>query len=163
MTKRGWESTEEWRMRQVGAGLRSMRLPEHYEVVDAELAGMLMALKEVSAQHEPGQRKCLLMSDCKAALMMVEKAWRAERRTYAMGGRGAMLEAICTEREKLEIVVTMYIPAHRGGWVSAMADAAAKAGQGAAHGDISTQIVEGVKWRPIVNMETEAEGRWSSR
>ena len=34
--------------RQVGAGLKCMRLPDHYEVVDAELAGMLMVLKEVT-------------------------------------------------------------------------------------------------------------------
>ena len=40
----GWESTEECRRRQAGEGLRCMRLPDHYEVVDAELAGMLMVL-----------------------------------------------------------------------------------------------------------------------
>ena len=34
MDQHGWESTEEWRRRQAGEGLRCMRLPDHYEVVD---------------------------------------------------------------------------------------------------------------------------------
>ena len=79
MDQHGWESTEEWRRRQAGEGLRCMRLPDHYEVVDAELAGMLMVLREVASQGGAAERRCLLMSDCKSALRMVERAWREGR------------------------------------------------------------------------------------
>ena len=63
-------------------------------------------------------------------------------------------------RERLELVVTMYIPAHRGGWVSAMADAAAKAGQEAARWDVSGYIRAGVKWRPVVSEVRGTDGEW---
>ena len=75
---------------------------------------------------------------------MVEHAWRHGRREYAHKSRGAILEAICTQREKLQQVVMMYTPAHRGVWANAMADAAAKAGLDRAHGDMSTRIAHTV-------------------
>ena len=42
------ETIADWRTRQVGMGMRCARLPGHYEVIDAELAAMLMALTEVA-------------------------------------------------------------------------------------------------------------------
>ena len=59
-----YEKKEEWIARQVGAGMRSMRLPGHYEVVDAELAAVLMALEETANKPNAESRKCLIMSDC---------------------------------------------------------------------------------------------------
>ena len=40
-----------------------MRLPAHYEVIDAELAAILMVLKEVSERAYAGRRRILVMSD----------------------------------------------------------------------------------------------------
>ena len=38
------ESEEDWHRRRISGGMRGMRLPAHYEVVDAELAAILMVL-----------------------------------------------------------------------------------------------------------------------
>ena len=97
------ETMEEWHGRRIASGMRCMRLPAHYEVVDAELAGIMMALRETAGKTESKERRVLIMSDCVGAIQLVERAWRApNRRTYATKARGAMLEAINTYREKLE-------------------------------------------------------------
>ena len=108
-------------------------LPAWYEVVDAELMGILAYLQEVEARAKEaaGQgaagRRCLVMSDCKGALELVEWAWRrGGTRGMERHKRGGILEAICRVRARLGLVVTMYIPAHRGSSMSAYADAAAK-------------------------------------
>ena len=104
----GGEGLEEWHARRIGSGMRGMRLPGHYTVTDAELAGVLMVLDEMARAEDAAARRCLIMSDCEAAMRMIERAWRARRRReYARGARGAMLEAICTCREQLEMVVFM--------------------------------------------------------
>ena len=108
-------------------------LPPWFEVIDAELMAVLMYLEAVVAGVEAeggdvGATRCLVMSDCKSAMQMMETAWRGggvER--LAKAKRGGILEAICRARAKLELVVFMYVPAHRGVSMSAMADAAAKA------------------------------------
>ena len=58
------EEIDEWRTRQVGAGIRCERMPDNFEVIDAELAAMYMALEETAAQPDAAQRRCLIMSDC---------------------------------------------------------------------------------------------------
>ena len=122
------ESEEDWHRRRISGGMKGMRLPAHYEVVDAELAAILMVLKEAAEGEGAKEKRCLVMSDCASALRMVERAWRAPgRRAYAMDDRGGMLEAICTYRERLGLVVTMYVPAHRGFAANSYADAVAKA------------------------------------
>ena len=86
--------------------MRSERLPAHYEVIDAELAGVLMVMKEMATKGDAAQRRVMIMSDCLSALWMIENAWRAQDRAeYAYGERGSMLEAICTYREKVEFRV----------------------------------------------------------
>ena len=45
-----------------------MRLPAHMEVVDAELAGMLMVLKEMAAREDAATVKSLIMSDCASTM-----------------------------------------------------------------------------------------------
>ena len=88
-TERGaHEALADWRTRQVGMGMRSARLPGHYEVIDAELAAMLMALREVAGHPDAKDRRCLIMSDCESAMTMVERAWTSGRRAYAKQGRG---------------------------------------------------------------------------
>ena len=41
--------------------MRGMHLPAHYEVIDAELAGVLMALRETANKLDSTERKCLVM------------------------------------------------------------------------------------------------------
>ena len=67
------------------------------------------------------------MCDCKGALRAMETAWRGGGvEELKRSKRGGILEAICRLRAKLEIVVFMYVPAHRGVSMSAYADAVAK-------------------------------------
>ena len=109
-----------------------MGLPAWYEVMDAELMGVLAYLERVVERAEEegtaGERRVLVMCDCKGAMTAIETAWRGGgvdelRRTK----RGGILEAICRMRAKLGLVVLMYTPAHRGASMSAYADAVAKA------------------------------------
>ena len=166
-TRGEWEqgNAEDWHRTRLSAGMRGMRLPAHYEVVDAEMAAILMVLKEEAAYEDADTRRILIMSDCASALRMIEKAWRARRRReYAMGNRGAMLEAICTYRERIGQMVTMYVPAHRGFSANAYADAAAKACTNAKIGNMSETIREAVQWRTHLNEVweeyEEGQGRW---
>ena len=72
-------------------------------------------------------RRCLVVSDCKGALELMEWAWRGGQvGALRRSKRGGILEAICRMRAQLGLVVTMYAPAHRGGSMSAYADAEAK-------------------------------------
>ena len=96
--------------------------------VDAELAAILLALREVVKGTEAAQRRCLIMSDSASAIKLVERAWRAPGRgSYALGSRGHMLEAINTYRERIQMLVLVYVPAHRGFAANSYADAIAKA------------------------------------
>jgi hypothetical protein len=69
-------------------GAHGMRLPACYEVVDAELHAILMALSITAAQHDAGTRRVLVMSDCLSALRMVERGGTGSSGTgHAPGGR----------------------------------------------------------------------------
>ena len=96
------------------------------------------------------------MSDCLSALKLVERAWRAKHREeYAGSTRGAILEAICTASERLELAVFMYVPAaaHRGLAPNAIADAVAKAYTQAPHATpgVSAMMQEGIRRRRVVH------------
>ena len=114
--------------RSLGMGMRGMRLPANLEVVDAELVGVLMALRATVAKGGAAQRRVLIMSDSLTALEMMEAAWRKGVRWQGEGaGRAPLLHAINTERERLGLVVMMWVPAHAGVAANAAADAVAKA------------------------------------
>ena len=113
--------------RSMGSGLTGARLPASCEVLDAELGGVLLALRASARREAPGTRAVLIMSDSLEALRLMEKAWRAGVRWTGQGsGRAAMLHAINEERGKLRRVITMWVPAHAGVAANAAADAAAK-------------------------------------
>ena len=155
------EDEEDAIKRRIGQGMRGMRLPGCYEVVDAELAGMLMVLKEVAEQPEAEKRKCLIMSDCEGALRMVERAWRVRRaREYVGGDRGAILDAICTYRAKIDLAVFMYVPAHKGVSANAYADAVAKAYLRAEGGEeeMDGMVREGMWEKELVMVVQGAKG-----
>ena len=64
------------------------------------------------------------MTDNDSAIRMMEEVWRGENRHILSGkSRRAILEAICTYRIKLDTVVIMYVPAHRGVSANAYVDA----------------------------------------
>ena len=122
------ESAAREALRSIGAGLIGCRLPAPMEVVDAELYAVLMALRATAEREGPEGRRVLVMSDSLEALRMTERAWREGVRWTGRGaGRAALLHAINTERAKLQLVVTMWVPAHAGVGANAMADAVAKA------------------------------------
>ena len=96
------------------------------ESLDAELYAILAALR--TTRGRGANRRCLVLSDSESALEMVESAWRNGVRWGGKGGgRAALLHAINKEREKLELAVFVWNPAHVGSSTSAVADAAAKA------------------------------------
>jgi len=61
------EDVEEWNARRMAAGMIGMRLPAHLEVIDAELAGMLMVIREAATTTDAHERRLLIMSDCLSA------------------------------------------------------------------------------------------------
>ena len=78
-----------------------MRLPACYEVVDAGLHAILLALRQTAARDEPAARQCLIVSDCAAALRMVERAWR-EGVTWKgqRAGRAGLLHSTLATRAR---------------------------------------------------------------
>ena len=61
-------------------------------------------------------------------LARLEGVWRqGDARGMRTRERAAMLESCCVLRARLQLVVFMYVPAHRGISLNAYADAAAKA------------------------------------
>ena len=121
------ESDDEEALRSVGRGMIGMRLPACYEVVDAELHAILLALTETASRGGAAGRRCLIMCDCLSALEMVEDAWRKGVRWHGPGtGRAAMLHAINEVRARLGLVVMMWVPAHVGVSANAYVDAVAK-------------------------------------
>ena len=109
-------------------GMHGRRLPNTYEIVDAELHGVLLALQITATREDVKKRRCLIISDSLTALEMIEEAWRVGVKWQGPGtGRAPLLHAINEVRSKMELVVTMWTPAHEGVSANAYADAAAKA------------------------------------
>ena len=128
MEERHREGMDAEGRRSMGSGLTGARLPASCEVLDAELGGVLLALRASARREAPGTRAVLIMSDSLEALRLMEKAWRAGVRWTGQGsGRAAMLHAINGERGKLRRVITMWVPAHAGVAANAAADAAGHA------------------------------------
>ena len=162
LEQRPGESESTWERRCVGAGMRGERLPSTYEIVDAELHAILMVLKEVAARPDAQQRRCLVMSDSLTALTMVERAWREGVRWHGpRTGRAGMLHAICDARRGLELLVTMWVPAHAGIAANAYADAAAKAHLGATLDGrrVAAAVVDALPAGRWVQTVAGAEGR----
>ena len=105
-------------------------------------------------------RRVLILSDCQAAINLIETAWRHERvGTFRQHTGGAVLEEICSIRRRLDIVVVMYVPGHRGVVANEYADAVAKAyTNDEVDGDITRRVAAAVRTRPCVYEEGEAPG-----
>ena len=110
-------------------GLWGGRLPSDCEVIDAELTAIHEALQRIVCVGggSVGQQRVLIQSDCLGALDSVEAVWRVGRADSLRGrDRGAMLESICRLRKRLDRVIFLYTPSHKGHASNAMADAVAK-------------------------------------
>ena len=112
------------------SGVWGARLPSDLEVMDAEMFAIHEYLRDVveSAGVGADTERVLVQSDCLGALDAIEAAWRAGGPRGLRGrDRGAMLESICRLRARLDRVIFMFTPSHKGISSNAMADAAAKA------------------------------------
>ena len=128
--------------------------------MDTELHAILMALEMTAEREEPEKRRCLIMSDSLTALEMIEEAWRrGVKWTGPRSGRAAILNAIIAAREKLELVVTMWVPAHVGVAPNAYADAAAKAHLLAPATDTEEEITRALPKGRYIQTVVTGEGR----
>ena len=114
----GWASlTEEQRqLRCLGAGMWGGCLPPDWDNNDAEAYAILRYLQSVEERSAaPERERVLVLSDSRAVLDVLEDVWRSGDASLAMArDRGAMLEAICAVRKRLERVVLVWVPGHRG-------------------------------------------------
>ena len=126
-----WEGAQGtgWGSQATAAGLSGASLAPDGEIADAELAAIHAYLRRVVERSpEPARERVLVMSDSLGCLDSLEAAWRAgDARGLRTRDRGALLESCCVLRAKLQLVVFMYVSAHSGNAMNAMADAAAKA------------------------------------
>jgi hypothetical protein len=99
---RAWDTEQH-----VGAGMMGAAVPSNWEVCDAELYAILLYLRTVVLEREweagpVGERRVLVLSDCAAALQLMEMAWRrGVAATGREGSCGPLLEEICAHRRRL--------------------------------------------------------------
>ena len=128
----------------VGNGMRGGRLPDSWEIVDAEMYAIRMALvraierAEASKEEEGEGIQCrvCIVSDSETAIKVMEKAWRKgsiDTRDVRQE-RAALIQEVCRLRAKImrmgknNRVIAVWCPGHAGIVSNAMADAAAEAG-----------------------------------
>jgi ribonuclease HI len=128
----------------VGKGMRGGRLPDTWEIVDAEMYAIRMALAraieraEASEEEEGEGKECrvCIVSDSETAIKVMEAAWRKGRVEPGdvRQDRAALVQEVCRLRAKImkmgrnNRVIAVWCPGHAGIISNAMADAAAKAG-----------------------------------
>jgi len=138
----------------VSHGLTGGRLPDDWEVADAEMYAIYELLRQISSEEEapPSTQRILVTVDNKSVLMQIENAWRRERTAgLRTRQRAAMLEAICRWRSHFGLVVFLWCPSHRGVTCNAYADAAAKAHLDAPHDPALAQRLTGdMRARPCI-------------
>ena len=139
-------------------------LPAGFETDDAECYAVLKALREVCQRTEAdggvlADQRLLILSDCAPVVAQVERAYREGTADGLRAtDRGAMLEAICTLRNRLQRVVILWAPSHEGVTPGGYADAAAKGGleRGLEKG-LTEGVAELIVSRPCI-YERQAEG-----
>ena len=123
----GGESDVQGRMR-VAEGISGGRLPGTWDNEDAEAYAILQELREAAAGPMPEITKVMVLSDALSILQAIDGAyWGGRTGRATLGKCGMMIEEICTLIERLGTVALVYMPAHVGLTMSAVADAAAKA------------------------------------
>ena len=109
--------------------MRGGRLHSDAQVADAEMFAIYSYLNDLDKELGPQVHtaRVLIQSDCLGVLDAVETAWRREAAGLRNVDRGALLENICRLRQRMNRVIFLYTPSHKGIAPNAMADAAAKA------------------------------------
>ena len=127
-----------------GQGLWGGRLPDDWQVIDAEMYAVLAYLRKMATSEDAADRRCLVLSDCKPALrQQIEAAYRrGPLEGLREWDRGAQLEGICRYRAQLESVTFLWVPSHAGCASNAYADAAATAYMGASEIEDATPSSE---------------------
>jgi ribonuclease HI len=125
------ECTEEQGRGAIAQGLEGGRLPDNWDVLDAELYAIFRALKRVHVESKrrkenPKEKRLLVLTDCKSAIEILEQAWRRER-VKTWGDRARLVEAICNVRKEIGVCVLCKVQSHVGVAPNEYADAAAKA------------------------------------
>ena len=148
-TGRG-EGTAKMERRAVGEGLWGEKLPDKWEVYDAEMYMIVRYLREVAHRLAEGTEEgdtgdAVVVSDSLSALLELEHAWRAGE--VGLNVRSAtMLEAACRLRSMLcerwgVEVVCVWCPGHRIPYNS-YADAVAKVSCTKVRTDTTRWLVE---------------------
>ena len=140
------------------------RLPDDWQVIDAEMYAVLAYLRKMATAEDAADRRCLVLSDCKPALQQIEAAYRrGSLEGLREWDRGGVLEGICRYRAQLESVTFLWVPSHAGCASNAYADAAATAYMGASEIEDATAVIRGaVRTRPCLYTERRrtADGEW---
>ena len=133
--------------------MRGGRLHSDAQVADAEMFAIYSYLNDLDKELGPQVHtaRVLIQSDCLGVLDAVETAWRREAAGLRNVDRGALLENICVLRQRMNRVIFLYTPSHKGIAPNAMADAAAKAHlNGSDPHDATAQICDTVRSRPCL-------------
>ena len=114
-----------------GKGIWGRRLPDSWEIMDAELYAIYAYLRNCAdtATENNTACRCLVLSDCKSALIAIERAYR--RQAQRSGDNRNLISAILLQLHRLQqhkgYAIFLWTPGHAGVAPNAMADAAAKA------------------------------------
>ena len=101
------------------------RMPGTLEILDAELYAIFYFLKDEKSTD--GQRNSVLvLSDCEAALKLLDSSRRLSKQHLLDVGRAELLHAILTLESEWDQVVYYWIASHKGITWNAYADAMAK-------------------------------------
>ena len=119
----------------------------------------------VETSAAPGDQRVLVLSDSRAVLDVIERVWqRGEASLCKSRDRGAMIEAVCQARARLQQVVFAWCPGHRGIVPNEYADMTAKAHlDDPIDTDITARIADGVRTRDcLYEMGSDhEEGAWA--
>ena len=159
----------------VAAGMAGGRLPDGYDVMDAELAAIVAALEKARARDEGGGdedgRRVLICTDSQSAMKLLERVWKKGVYTYEREDRVGLAVAANELRREISrrragtgragSVSFVYTPGHRGIACNSIADAVAKTYLGGSDDGGVLRQVERHAWhvRPYLYGE-ERDGRF---
>ena len=165
---RNWKELTQAKREQrcLGYGMWGGALPKDWDNNDAEAYAIMRYLQAVVERTvEPADQRVLVLSDSRVVLDVIESVWRTGDATLCKArDRGAMIEAVCEARSRLQSVVFVWCPGHRGVVPNECADMAAKAHlDEPVDGDMTERIAKSVRTRDcLYEMGSDHdEGTWS--
>ena len=108
-----WQARQAWRhsgeqieprdtfQARAGKGIQGRRLPDSWEIMDAELYAIYAYLRNCAdtATENNTACRCLILSDCKSALIAIERAYR--RPAQRSGDKRYLISAILLQLHSL--------------------------------------------------------------